>query len=39
MLCITDLQRLSAATEPQSIEQHDGSRHEGADEFIARMAP
>jgi hypothetical protein len=39
MLCITDLQRLSAATEPQSVERYDDSKPEGAEEFIARMAP
>jgi hypothetical protein len=39
MLCITDLQRLSVASEPQSLETSDDSRQEGADEFIARMAP
>jgi hypothetical protein len=39
MLCITDLQRLSAASEPQSLEISDDSVKEGANEFIARMAP
>jgi hypothetical protein len=39
MLCITDLQRLSAASEPQSLETSEDYAPEGADEFLARMAP
>ena len=39
MLCLTDLQQLSVANEPQSLEQFDVVTKEGADDFIARMAP
>jgi hypothetical protein len=39
MLCLTDLQTLSVASEPQSLEIFDEDRHEGANDFIARMAP
>jgi hypothetical protein len=39
MLCITDLQRLSVAGEPKLPEMFDDSKPEGAEEYIARMAP
>ena len=39
MLCLTDLQRLSVASEPQSPQTYDEDRQEGANDFIARMAP